>query len=134
MTESRELEEGVRATRSGHLGEAETLWRAAVDRNNVSSEAARLQLSLLYEESGRSGEAAAVRVSPRTFYSLTGGYPIRSGEEYRAIIRDVAAEAGVRLIDAGSEIDRHPARYFDFCHFDREGHRIVADVLAKALL
>ena len=131
--ESRDLEEGARAWQAGHLGEAETLWRTGVARNNVFSDAARLQLSLLYEQTGRSQEAAATRVSPRTFYSVTGGFPIRSGLEYRTIVREVGANAGVRVVDAGSEIDRDPARYFDFCHFDREGHRIVADLLGKAL-
>lgn len=131
--ESGELEEGARAWRAGHLGEAETLWRTAVARNNVFSDAARLQLSTLYEQTGRSHEAAIIRVSPRTFYSVTGGFPIRPGLEYRTIVREVAANAGTRVVDAGSEVDRDPARYFDFCHFDREGHRIVADLLGKAL-
>lgn len=130
VAESRELEDGARASRARRAGDAEALWRAAVDRNNVFSEAARLQLSLLYAETGRPRDAAVVRVSPRTFYSLAGGFPIRPGEEYRTIIREVATQAGVRLVDAGSEIDRRPASYFDFCHFDREGHRIVADLLA----
>ena len=131
--ESRELEEGALAWHAGHLGEAEARWRTAVARSNVFSDAARLQLSILYEQTGRSREAATTRVSPRTFYSLTGGFPIRSGLEYRTIVREVAANAGLRLVDAGSEIDHDPARYIDFCHFDREGHRIVADLLGKAL-
>ena len=131
--QSRDLEDGARAWYASQLGDAETRWRAAVARSNVYSDAARLQLSMLYEGTGRSPEAAPVRVSPRTFHSVTGGYPIRSGEEYRRIVREVGASAGVRVVDAGSEIDREPARYFDFCHFDREGHRIVADILGNAL-
>lgn len=131
--ESRELEDGARAWQAGRRDEAEARWQTAVARDNVFSDAARMQLSMLYEGAGRSSEAAGIRISPRTFYSVTGGFPIRTGVEYRAIIREVAATAGVPIVDAGAEIDRDPSRYFDFCHFDREGHRIVADLLDKAL-
>jgi lysophospholipase L1-like esterase len=133
IAHSRELEEGARAWRAGRVGDAEDMWRIAVARSNVFSDAARLQLSGLYERTGRPGQAATVRLSPRTFHSVAGGFPIHPGGEYRAIVRDVAESAGVRIAAAGSEIDRDPARYLDFCHFNRDGHRIVAGVLTEAL-
>jgi lysophospholipase L1-like esterase len=131
--QSHGMEQGALALHAGRLGEAEDVLRAAVSTDNVYADAARLQLAMLYARTGRAQEAAAVRVSPRTFYSLTGGYPIVPGGDYRAIMREVAARLRVRLVDAGVEIDRAPDRYIDFCHFDREGHRIVADLLEPLL-
>jgi len=133
IAESRELEDGVRALHAGRPDEAEPILRAAVARNNVFSDGARLQLSTLYEQTGRRGEAAMIRVSPRIFHSAAGGFPILPGGPYRTIIREVAATTGARIVDAGAAIDRDPARYLDFCHFDGDGHRIVADLLAAAL-
>lgn len=133
VAQSGELEAGASALRAGRPDEAEPLLRAAVIRNNVFSDAARLQLATLYERAGRRREAAAIRVSPRTMYSLTGGFPILPGGAYHAIVRDVAAATGVRIIDAGAAIDRDPTRYLDFCHFDAAGHGLVADLLARAL-
>ena len=133
IVESRELEEGARALRAGRRDEAEPILRAAVASHNVFSESARLQLAMLYEQTERPREAATARVSPRTFYSVAGGFPILPGGEYRMIVREVAARTGVRVVDAGSEIDRVPARYLDFCHFNANGHRVVAGLLAAAL-
>jgi lysophospholipase L1-like esterase len=133
VADSAELETGARALHAGRPDEAERLLRAAVARNNVFSDGARLQLSTLYERQGRRGEAATIRISPRTFYSLAGGYPIFPGEAYRAIVREVAGASRVRVVDAGAAIDRDPRRYLDFCHFDADGHRLVADLLAAAL-
>jgi hypothetical protein len=131
--ESRETQEGALAVQAGRLGEAEHTLRAAVATNNVFSEAARLQLSTLYARTGRLQEAASIRISPRTFYSLTGGYPITPGRDYRTIVREVATKTAVRIVEAGAEIDRDPSRYIDFCHFNADGHRIVADLLARTL-
>jgi lysophospholipase L1-like esterase len=133
VSDSRQLEQGTRARLAGRLHEAEPLLRAAIASHNVFSEAARLELGTLYEQMGRQDEAAHVRISPRTFYSVAGGYPIRSAPSYRAIVQEVGAETGVRVVDAGSEVDRVPTRYLDFCHFDADGHRVVADVVAAVL-
>lgn len=133
IVEAHGLEDGADALGAGRPHEAEPALRAAVARSNAFSEAARLQLAMLYERSGRPHEAAAVRVSPRILHSVSGGYPIERGRPYRQIVREVASTRGVRVVDAGSEIDRRPERYFDFCHFDVEGHRVVAELLAGAL-
>lgn len=66
IAESRELGTGTRALHAGRPGEAEDLWRTAVARSNVFSDAARLQLSLVYERTGRPREAAAVQSNRET--------------------------------------------------------------------
>ncbi len=124
----------MRGLKAGRLAEAERALRAAIlDDDDKFSDAARLQLAALYDRAGRRQEAAAVRVSPRTFYSVTGGYPILSQQDYRAITLEVAARYGVRAVDAGAVLGRHPEWYLDFCHFGRDGHRAVAGLLAAEL-
>lgn len=131
--ESRDLAAGVLRLQEGQLARAERRLRTAVLLNNRFSDAARLSLADLYERTGRGQDAAAVRISPRTVRSVTGGYPILPDGEYREITRQVAAEHGIPIVDAGSEIDRHPEWYYDFCHFGGEGHRAAADLLAAEL-
>src|SRR5262249_16016187 len=133
VTESVELEAGTPAVRAGRSGEAEGLLRAAGARNNVFSDAARLELAALYERDGRLAEASTIRVSGRTFYSLTGGFPIVPGEVYRAVIREVAATRDVKIVDAGTAIDRDPHRYLAFCHFDPTAPAIVPELLPPLL-
>lgn len=131
--ESWDLARGVRRLREGQHATAERRLRAAVALNNRFSDAARLYLADLYERTGRAREAAAVRISPRTFRSVTGGYPVVLDREYRELTRQVAARHAVPVVDAGSAIDRHPEWYYDFCHFGGEGHHTVARLLAAEL-
>jgi lysophospholipase L1-like esterase len=131
--ESRHLARGVRKLRKGQLAQAERSLRTAVSLNNKFSDTARLYLADLYTRTGRGREAAAVRISPRTLRSVTGGYPIVFDGDYREITLRVAMRHEVPIVDAGSAIDRHPEWYFDFCHFGGEGHRTVADLLAAEL-
>lgn len=131
--ESKDLAQGVRRLREGQPALAERSLRAAVSLDNKFSDAARLYLADLYERTGRGREASAVRISPRTLRSVTGGYPIAFDGDYREIALQVAASFQVPVVDAGSAIDRHPEWYFDFCHFGGEGHRTVADLLGAEL-
>ena len=122
-----------RAVREGRTAEAEKDLRAAVALGNTFSDAARLELAALYERTGRPREAAVVRISPRTFFSVTGGYPVLSQQDYRSISFEVAARHGIQVVDAGPVLDRHPEWYLDFCHFGGEGHRAVAALLAAEI-
>jgi lysophospholipase L1-like esterase len=130
---SGDLARGVRRLHEGRRAPAERRLRAAVSRNNEFSDAARRYLAHLYERTGRGRKAAAVRISPRTLRSVTGGFPIIADTEYRGITLQVAARLAVPVVDAGSAIDRHPDWYLDFCHFGGEGHHTVADLLAAEL-
>jgi lysophospholipase L1-like esterase len=119
--------------RAGRTAAAEQTLQAAVARRSHLSDVARLALAQLYAVTRREQEAAAVRISPETFVSLAGGRPLYTSREVRAIHAEVAAAERVPLIDAGAAIDQHPEWYFDVCHFTRDGHRAVADLLEPAL-
>jgi len=48
-------------------------------------------------------------------------------------MKEVAAEHNVDVIDAGSDLDTHPLVYTDACHFDTQGHRMIANLLHTRL-
>ena len=64
-----------------------------------------------------------------------GGLPIVLDSEYNKIMRDVAKEYDVAVVDARSELNKRPRVFFDMVRFDGEGHeilgRLVADLLRK---
>jgi lysophospholipase L1-like esterase len=96
---------------------------------------ARLYLSIAYREIGRMEVAEqALLIEPR--YSNHGGVPIFLDSDYNKIMRDVAQEYDVTLIDAKSKLEEAPRVFFDPVHFDAEGHeivgRLIAGVLAKS--
>jgi hypothetical protein len=67
-------------------------------------------------------------------WSLQGGKPMVLDAEYISIAREVAMVGGATVIDAGTELNLTPYVYTDFCHFDEEGHRIVAQLLHQKIL
>jgi lysophospholipase L1-like esterase len=95
---------------------------------------ARKYLSRAYmatKQSDKVMEAQAVR---EPFYSLTGGYPIVEDSVYNEIMRDVARQYSVPLIDAKSRLEQSPWVFFDDAnHFDAEGHEIVGGLISEAL-
>jgi hypothetical protein len=93
---------------------------------------ARQYLSIAYRETGRIDQAEQVLlIEPRL-----GGTPVLQDSDYHKIMRDVAQEYDVPLVDAKSKLDESPRVFFDFDHFDAQGHemvgKLVADVLANA--
>jgi lysophospholipase L1-like esterase len=64
---------------------------------------------------------------------LLGGRPIRLDSEYNAIMKQVAAQYDVDLVDAASVLEKDPYVFIDFVHFDSAGHRKVAELLAPDL-
>jgi lysophospholipase L1-like esterase len=94
---------------------------------------ARLYLSKAYMESGRPEEAQEVLEMERAIAGLSGGYPIFLDSDYHRIMRDVAAEHGVPVVDAASELNKTPEVFWDYCHFDEKGHQIVGRLVAEAI-
>ena len=52
---------------------------------------------------------------------------------YNDLMRQVAAEYAVPLVDAGHLLDRDPSVYIDFAHFDARGHEMVAGLLKDVI-
>jgi len=62
---------------------------------------------------------------------LHGGAPVRLDSAYNDIMREVAMEHGAELVDAAAAL--HFSDYDDFCHFNENGHRKIAELLAERL-
>lgn len=45
--------------------------------------------------------------------------------EYQRIMRTVANEYGIKLVEGSQELDKNPSVYLDNCHPDDVGHKIV---------
>ncbi len=104
--------------------EPDDIWFAPV---------ARLYLSKLYSETGRPEEAREVLTMQNAITSLVGGYPIFPDSHYHGIMRDVASQHGISIVDAAAELDKHPEIFWDYCHFDEKGHEIVGQLVAAAI-
>jgi lysophospholipase L1-like esterase len=94
---------------------------------------AGLHLSQAYAGIGRMDEARRALALKDALVSIHGGYPIRLDSDYNAIMREVADKFGAQLIDAAAELDKRPGTYFDFCHFDKQGHAVVGALVAGAI-
>jgi lysophospholipase L1-like esterase len=129
------LREGVKLLSEGKL-------EAAIERFIVVTEhpddywfsaLAHLYLSKAYERKGEHDEAKEALVMDDAFSGITGGYPMVLDTEYLAIMREVAAEQGVAVVDAASELNKVPEVFWDFCHFNERGHEIVGRLVADAI-
>jgi lysophospholipase L1-like esterase len=94
---------------------------------------ARRNLSAIYKEMGRLGDAKDV-LQMRLPQSAHGAAPVSLDTDYQEIMRKVAEERGVQLIDAKSRLDTMPHVFFDYCHFDGEGHAAVAEAIKESLM
>lgn len=97
---------------------------------------ARINLAKIYSMQGRTEEAENVLTVIPT-WSLHGGSPVYLDTDYNQIMKNVATEYAIEVVDAGHLLDENPSDYTDFCHFNANGHRKIAhllhDRLAKVL-
>jgi lysophospholipase L1-like esterase len=94
---------------------------------------ARKYLSIAYRATGRVEQAEQMqRVIP--FYSAHGGDLVLDGSVYNKIMRNVARDYKVPLVDAQSKLEQNPRVFFDEAnHFDAEGHEIVGEMIRDVL-
>lgn len=123
--------EGVEATRSDTMAIAHLA--VAVESTNMFSDLARLHLAKAYRAQGNGVKAEKALSSSVPFRSLQGGRPIRLDTAYNDIMRQVARDYGVELVDAATVLDEQPEDYIDFCHFNEDGHRRVGALLASRI-
>src|SRR5262249_18157087 len=86
-----------------------------------------------YQAQGNTEKAAEVVISRSPYRSLHGGYPVRLDTVYNDIMRQVASDQAVALVDAAKVLDEHPYDYIDFCHFNVDAHSRVGELLASRI-
>jgi lysophospholipase L1-like esterase len=130
--ESYHLKEGIEnLTRFDKMAIAHLT--VAVKARNTFSDLARLYLAKVYQAQGNMEKAAEVVISRSPVRSLHGGAPVRVDTVYNDIMRQVASDHAVELVDAAKVLDEHPYDYIDSCHFNVDGHRRVGELLASRI-
>jgi lysophospholipase L1-like esterase len=127
------LDKGISEFEHGEYDAAIESLKTSNRLSNWCSVLARKYLSKAYAEKGMNKEAKKALLLDIKDISLHGGPALYRDREYNQIMREVAAEYNVGLIDATSVLDAHPSTYTDSCHFDEQGHRAVANLLSTRL-
>ncbi|MDY6987425.1 MAG: SGNH/GDSL hydrolase family protein [Thermodesulfobacteriota bacterium] len=108
--------------------------RIAVRNHHTLSTLARIYLAKALDKHGSVDEASKAWILTNPFVSIHGGHTIRLDEEYNDIMKEVAEEYDLEVVDAGRVLDEDPSDYYDFCHFDANGHRKVAHLLSSRIV
>ncbi len=131
--ESGYLKSGIEKLEKGEYQAAIEYFNVVVRANSMHADLGRVYLSRAYRAMGKEGEATeAVRAGER-FVSLHGGRPIRLDWKYNNIMREVASQYNISLVDGASVLETDPYVFIDLSHFAPTGHRKVAELLAIEL-
>lgn len=106
---------------------------SVVRSRTMFSELARVYLAEAYEAKGDSAKAAETAVINSVYRSFSGGTLIRPDTDYNDIMRQVAEEYGMPLLDSAAVLEKQPSVFIDFCHFNAEGHRLLGTQLASRI-
>lgn len=98
------------------------------------SDLAAIYLAQAYAAKGDRARAASVLTSSEPKRSIQGGRPIRLDSIYNQVMREVARQNGMPVVEAAAELEKDPYVYTDFCHFGSLGHKKVAELLAPRIV
>lgn len=131
--ETEYLKRGIKFLENSQHELAIEALKMGVHKNNGFSSLSRLYLAKAYREIGLSQEAEDALTLKTIHRSFHGGQPIYLDTEYNKIMREVAQQYNIEIVDAGRVLDENYYDYFDICHFDENGHQRVAYLLAEQL-
>jgi lysophospholipase L1-like esterase len=124
------LNKGIEELHAGNADAAIDYFGIIAQSGSWFADLARAYLAKAYDARNDPEAAARIRLSSDRKESIQGGRPIRLDTTYNEIMREVARENHVRLVEAAAVIDQDPYVYIDHCHFNELGHRKVAELLA----
>lgn len=129
------LRDGLKSLDEGNIDDAIAGLEAAKDDadDHWFSALARMYLAKAYEQKGLKEKAREVLFMNSAIAGITGGYPVVLETDYHRIMREIAAEHGIPIVEAARELNKTPDVYWDFCHFDERGHETVGRLVAEAL-
>jgi hypothetical protein len=122
---------GVRHIEKGQYEHAVDELRVAM-RDAGFGSLARTYLAKAYKGLGMPNKADEVVLEKKPFNSSMGGHPIFLDKEYHSIMREVALNQKIDLVDARTVLA--PGDYIDGCHFDEIGHNKVGGLLQKTII
>jgi lysophospholipase L1-like esterase len=126
------LRQGIRLLDDLQYGAAIESLKIAVRESNWFSDLARIYLAAAYEENGLIEERDNV-LTTKVKESLGGGCPIYLDTEYSQIMREVAKEYNIEIVDAASSLSETRSDYLDV-HPDENGHQKIAHLLHERLV
>jgi hypothetical protein len=125
------LNRGLQFSEKAQYDLAAREFMIGVRNNNWYSDLAKKYLAKVYEKQNAFDDAKEiVRIRQRES-SVHGGLPLYRDVEYHEIMRSVAREHAVTLVDAGRALE--PSVYLDHCHPDERGHKVIATLLYAAV-
>lgn len=124
------LNKGIDELHAGKPDAAVDYFGIIAQSGSWFADLARVYLAKAYEEKNDPGDASRILLSSDRKESIQGGRPIRLDTTYNEIMREVARENHVRIVEAAAAIDQDPYVYIDHCHFNELGHQKVAELLA----
>lgn len=127
------LKKGLQQLQEGRLDSAINSLRTSEMLHNSSNLLSRKVLAQAYELTGDTTSAARYRQPFHPHRRFNGGDLIEFDSTYNDIMRDVARELSVELVDGAEVLNAEPSVFFDSCHFDERGHRRIAEVLATRM-
>jgi lysophospholipase L1-like esterase len=124
------LNRGIAALERNDQEAALAYLTSASASHRMFSNLARIYLAQVLTARGDAARVKSTLASGELYRSFSGGTVIRRDSAYNDIMRQVARATGAIVVEAGAALDQRPSVYIDYCHFNAEGHRIVADLLA----
>lgn len=126
------LRQGLELLQQGRDEDAIVKFNEGIDSKALSI-LARKYLADLYQQQNQLAESNALRQIKKPFFSLHGGTPLFLDSEYEAIIQILASDYNIPLIEGGKALQEHPEYYMDICHFDTNGHLLLAKLIADVI-
>lgn len=88
-----------------------------------------------------SHDSASISQLPQSYKSSLFRYNIylsipgwmKTVDDYNRLLREIASDSNVLLVDLAREIGGHPEYFRDFIHFSPQGHQAMATNIASAL-
>ena len=130
---SEHLKKGVARFEAGDYDAASAYLNSALWSHPMFRDLARVYLAKVYQAQGEDSKAQKVAATPSMYRSFSGGTLIRLDTEYNEIMRQVAADNAVSVLDGAAVLEERPSVFVDFCHFNPDGHRRLAELLAARI-
>jgi lysophospholipase L1-like esterase len=106
------LTTGVELLENSQIESAIRYLELAVELDNYFSDVARIYLSKAYEKINEREKAENILLINNILDSAHGGRPIYLDSGYNEIMKSVAKEYDITVIDAGHELDKYPVVYY----------------------
>ncbi len=128
------IRKGREMLRSAKYDEAVNMLKPEVRPDNKFSALARVYLARALIGKGLNEEAQSIYILDDAYHSASGGTPISLDDEYNSIMEDVARSRNIPVFDTADILKHNAGLYLDFCHFNTEGHRLIARELSVLLV